>query len=71
MDPRPLQPGILPPPPPLAKEPGADAAVSFESGLNENIFLVLDGEGRLRAQAPDGTEAFNRAATWRLEHGEQ
>ncbi|MEM7147010.1 MAG: protein kinase, partial [Verrucomicrobiota bacterium] len=57
--------------PPLAKEPGATKAYSFESKFKEGLFLVVDREGRLRAHTPDGTDAFSRAATWMLEYGEQ
>ena len=52
---------------PLAKGPGTDAAVSLESGHKQNLFLWVDPDGRLRALSPNGTEDFNRSATWGLE----
>lgn len=56
---------------PLVTEPGAESALSFETSMPKpNLFLLVTRDGRLHAHASNGTEGFDKVATWRLEHEE-
>lgn len=51
---------------PLHKGSGELTAHSFEAQFRGNRFLCVEPDGRLRINSSNGTEAFERSATWIL-----